>query len=376
MCKQLIFVINDLGFFVSHRLPVALMAKKKGFDVRVAYGEKGKGIPSKLVDLGIEPIKISMPRGGTNPFLEILSLFEIWKLFRRLKPDLVHLVTIKPYIYGGIAARLAGVPAVVSAVSGLGSMFERKDLKRRLFRNFLYPFFRYAFNHKNQIIIVQNQDDGIKLVQLGLLPPVKIRLLRGSGVDLLKFNCKVELRGQIVISFVGRLLRDKGVFEFVEAARLLRLRGLNLRCWLIGDADPGNPTSVNHHDLGVWNSADYVEVFGFRKDIPELFLKSHIICLPSYREGLPKALIEAAAAGRAVVTTNVPGCRDAIINGETGVLVPVKDAKKLADALQGLVLHPQERIAMGKAGRLLAEQNFAVEKIVEAHLKIYKEVLK
>ena len=264
MNKKLIFVINDLGFFVSHRLDIALMAKQNGFKVFVAYGHLGKANLTELSDLGLDPIKLFMPRGGTNPFSEIFSLFATWNLFRKLQPDIVHLVTIKPYIYGGIAARLARVPAVVSAVSGLGSIFERQDLKGRSVISFLYPFFQYAFNHKNQLVIVQNHDDSNKLVKWGVLTPEKVRLFRGSGVDLLKFTGELEPSGQITISFVGRLLSDKGVFEFVEAARLLNLQNLNIRFWLIGDTDPANPTSATEQDLLSWQSADTVELLGYR----------------------------------------------------------------------------------------------------------------
>lgn len=373
---KLLILVNDLSFFLSHRLPIAKAAVAVGYEVCVGYGELGGVAPEVLAKLGVSTYFVPMRRGGTNPLQELRTLYSIWRLYRSLRPDLVHLVTIKPYLYGGLGARLAGVCGVVSAVAGLGSVFIRMDWRSRLFSALLYPIYRLAFGHPNQRVIVQNEDDASVLVNWGVLDSQKIRLLRGSGVYLTAFTQLDEPGGVPTVCFAARLLRDKGVYDFVAAARLLRARGVEARFWLAGDTDTKNPTGLTGSELQSLRDEGVVEVLGYQKDIPSLYAQSHIVCLPSfYGEGIPKALIEAAAASRAIVTTDHPGCREAIIPNESGLLVPVKSPEKLADALQWLIEHPSERVAMGKAGRLLAEREFAIEKIVQGHLEIYQELL-
>ena len=372
---KLLILVNDLGYFVSHRLAIALAARQAGFTVSVGFGELGNADISSLAEQGIGTYSVPLRRGGLNPFAELRCLFSIWRLFRRLRPELVHLVTMKPYLYGGIAARFARVGGVVSAVAGLGSVFVRQDYRGRLLRVLLYPLFYFAFRHKNQRVILQNEHDRDVLMRWGVLKLQHVRLLRGSGVDLSKFVYMSSPPGRPVVSLAARLLRDKGVPEFVAAARLLRTRAVKARFWLIGEPDPANPASLTDQELSALRNEGIVEALGYRKDIAALYAKSHIVCLPSYREGLSRALLEAAASGRAVVTTDAPGCRDAIIPNETGLLTPVRNAEKLADALQWLIEHPQECAAMGRAGRALAEREFAIEKIVDQHLRIYRELL-
>lgn len=374
--KKLLILVNDLSYFLSHRLPIAQAALAAGYEVSVGYGELGGVTPEVLAQLGFPTYFVPMQRGGTNPLQELHSLYSIWRLYRLLRPAVVHLVTIKPYLYGGLVARLARVPAAVSAVAGLGSIFIRIDLRSRVFRALLYPIYRLAFGHPNQRVVVQNQDDASVLVNWGVLNSQKIRLLRGSGVDLIAFKQLEEVDGVSTVCFAARLLRDKGVYDFVAAARLLRERSVEARFWLAGDTDTKNPTGLTESELQSLRDEGVVEVIGYQKDIPTLYAQSHIVCLPSfYGEGIPKALIEAAAAGRAIVTTDHPGCREAIIPNDSGLLVPIKNPEKLADALQWLIEHAAEREAMGKAGRLLAEKEFAIEKIVQRHLDIYDELL-
>ncbi len=373
--KKLLILVNNLNFFISHRLMIAKASVVKGFDVVIGYGELGGIDPGILKQNGFKLINIPIYRGSINIFKEFKTLIYIWKFFKKEKPDIVHLVTIKPYLYGGIISRLVGVQAVVSAVSGLGTIFISKKLKFKLLRFFLYPLYRLAFNHLNQKIIVQNNDDLKMLVGWGVLDILKSKLFKGSGVMITKFINLKEIEGIPTVCFASRFLRDKGIYEFVSAARLIKKRGIKARFCLAGDIDINNPTSLNIEELNNLKKDKDIEILGYQKDIAYLYSQSHIICLPSYREGLPKSLIEAAAASRAVVTTDVPGCREAIIPNKTGLLVPVKDPEKLADALQWLIEHPQERIAMGKAGRKFAENEFPIEKIVQNHLDIYDELL-
>jgi glycosyltransferase involved in cell wall biosynthesis len=316
-----------------------------------------------------------MQRGGLNPFKELKTFLYIWRFFKNVKPDIVHLVTIKPYLYGGFISRLLRVPCLVSAVSGLGTLFVHNNLRSKFLRLLIYPIYHLAFNHLNQKIIVQNEDDSKVLVKWGVLNSFKVELIKGSGVNLKNFTNLEEPLGIPTICIATRLLREKGIYDFVSAADLLVKKGIKARFYLAGDIDVHNPTGLTKNDLNQLKEKSCVEILGYQKDIPSLYAKSNIICLPSYREGFPKSLIEAAAASRAVVTTDVPGCRDAIIPNKTGLLVPAKDPQQLANTLQWLIENPHERIAMGKAGRKLAEKEFMIEKIVLKHLEIYQELL-
>ena len=317
-----------------------------------------------------------MQRGNINLFSNLIILFNIWNFFRKEKPDIVHLVTIKPYLYGGIISRLINVPCLVTAVSGLGTLFIGNELRNKFLRFFLYPIYKFAFNHFNQKIIIQNKDDLKLLVEWGVLNPGKVNLLKGSGVKLENFINLEEPNGIPTICFAGRLLRDKGVHEFINAAKIIKKKRIEAIFLLAGDLDINNPTSLKLEDLKIIKREGLVEILGFCKDIPKLFSQSNIVCLPSYREGLPKVLLEAAAANRAVVTTDVPGCRDAIIVNKTGLIVPVKSPEKLANAIQWLIEHPRERIAMGTAARKLAEKEFLIEIIVKQHMNIYLDLIK
>ena len=335
--------------------------------------------PGRAVELieknGFLYHEVAFARSGQNPFSEIKTIVCLASLFRKVKPDLVHLITIKPVLYGGIAARLAGVRAVVSAVSGLGTVFVADSVLARARRWLVSRMYCSAFRQKKLAVIFQNPDDRDALLGLGALNPDNAKMIRGSGVPLSVYAFVDEPMGRPVVVMAARLLKDKGVFEFVDAARLLRKRGVDLEMRLIGAPDPGNLTSVQQADLDQWAKEGVIRLLGYCDDIADQYAAANIVCLPSYREGLPKSLVEAAACGRAVVTTDVPGCRDAIDPDITGLLVPVRNAVALADAIQFLVENPEKRREMGNAGRQLAEREFAIEKIVEQHMNIYKELL-
>ncbi len=354
-------------------MAIGLRLLSAGYEVHVV----APGVcPDILKELGFLYHQVSMSRKGKNLLGELGTIHALHSLFRKIQPVLVHLVTIKPYLYGGIAARLAGVPAVVSAVAGLGILFSQSTYKSRFLRVLLYPLYRFSFGHRNQKVIFQNRDDMAILQRFAGLTEKKIVLIRGAGVDLQQYPCKPEPEGMPVISLASRLLRDKGVVEFVEASRILQQRGIQAEFWLIGTPDPGNANTVSLAQLEEWQQAGLVKCLGYRKDIAQLFSLSHIVTLPScYGEGLPKVLIEAAACGRAVVTTDHPGCRDAIKADETGLLIPVKDSVALADALEKLICNPALRQQLGQVGRQLAEDIFDVEKVIDAHMQIYHQLL-
>lgn len=370
----LLFVVNAPEFFLSHRLPLAIAAREAGFDVHVATGP-GSAC-GDIAKLGFKHHTLPLSRSGRNPLEELRSLWALFRLMRKARPALIHLVTIKPVLYGGLMARLAGVPAVVVAISGLGTVFVQQEGHGAWLRRGVEMLYRLALGHRNIKAIFQNPDDRAVLIRLDAVCLEQTVLIRGSGVVLSAYPVCPEPDGIPVVAFAARLLKDKGVREFVQASRILRDRGVSARFWLIGSPDTGNPSSVTESEVAQWGEEGVIEPLGYRSDVGTLFSQSNIVVLPSYYgEGLPKVLIEAAACGRAVVTTDHPGCRDAIEPGQTGVLVPVRDATALADAIQSLIEDPVRRRQMGTAGRALAEREFAIEKVVEAHLKVYQELI-
>ena len=372
----MLFVVNDQDYFFSHRLPIALAIKEKGFEVHVAC-HAGTWVDSRFEQFGLIFQKLPFCRGGLNPFNELKTILALVRLFKRLQPTLIHLVAMKPVLYGGVAAHFARVPAIVSAVTGLGSIFVDKISRKSAFiRRIIVFLLKISFHHNNMRVIFQNEDDLRFMVDSKRLSSDKARLIKGSGVDLSEYKMVTESSEHPpVVAMASRLLRDKGVFEFVAAIRILRNREIQARFWLIGSPDDQNPSSISFDDVSNWENEAIIEYLGFRNDIPDLFSKAHIVVLPSYREGMPKCLLEAAACGRAIVTTNVAGCRDTIEPGRTGILINPFDSIALADALETLIIDSNLRRSMGIAGRSLAEKEFKIEKIVDAHLHIYDELI-
>lgn len=368
--RRLMFVVNNPAFFMSHRVPVALAAQRAGYDVHVATMD-GPAV-ADIQALGMTHHAIPMTRSGKHPLQELGTLLALLRLFRRVRPDVVHLVTIKPVLYGGIAARLARVPGMVAAISGLGFVFLSQSLKMRMVRAVVARLYRVALGHPNSRVIFQNTSDRDKLKSLGAVRDEQVVIIRGAGVDLNAYRALPEPPAPpVVVTMVARLLRDKGVQEFVQAASLLRERGVPVTMQLVGGVDAGNPASATQAEVEAWQREGAVQALGERSDIAELYAACHIAVLPSYREGLPKSLIEAAACGRAVVTTDVPGCRDAIEPNETGLLVPVRDAHALADAIERLAEDAALRQSMGAAGRVLAEREFNIERVARIHVELY-----
>ena len=369
MNKKILYIINDPVYFISHRLPIAIAAREQGYEIHLAGGHRD--ILPKIRELNFAYHCIPMSRSGRNIFSETKSLFALYLLMKRIKPFIVHLITIKPVIYGAFAARFANVPAVVAAVTGLGYAFIDQHTEAKILRKIVVRLYKHAFQHKNLKVLFQNEDDKKMLLSFGVLREEQSVLIRGSGVDLKEYSYSHEPPTPISVILASRLLKDKGVLEYVEAAKILKKEGLNVRFLLAGYPDPGNPSSINEGQLKDWVLAQDIEYIGYQ-DTATLFTQVHIVVLPSYREGLPRVLVEAAARGRAVITTDVPGCRAAIIPGKTGLLVKVQDAASLAEAIRILIMDPVRRKEMGLEGRKLAESEFNIKKIVAEHLQVYK----
>jgi len=369
----LLFLLNDAPFFVTHRLSVATAARDAGWEVHIAvpYDE---GAVKTITAVGITHHDAPLARGGTNPLAELKLMRAYWSLMRRIKPDLVHAVTMKPGAYGGAVARLLGVPALVIAVTGLGFLFLRDTAKTRILRWIVLTLYGFGLGHKNCRAIFQNPDDRALFEQHNLIGQTPVSMIRGCGVDLETFAPTPEPDGVPVVVFPARLIDDKGIHEFLAAARLARLRGITARFRLVGRTDADNPTDVGEAMIRRWEAGGLVEWQGFSNDMPAMFSQCNIVCLPSYREGLPRTLIEAAACGRAIVTTDVPGCREVVRDGDNGLLVPARDGGATAEAVFRLVEDADLRRSMAARGRAIAEVEFSVELFVEQSLRVYDEV--
>ncbi|OEC35318.1 Glycosyltransferase involved in cell wall bisynthesis [Pseudomonas cuatrocienegasensis] len=368
----LLIIVNDPVYFISHRLPIAEAARDSGYSVHVA--SIASPVAIKVIELGFTYHELHMRRGGVNPLEEIYSVFSFWRLLVKIRPDILHLVTTKPVLYGGLAARFSSVKGVVAAIAGLGSIFLSQSIKFKILRMLVCQMYSFALGKKNLRAIFQNPDDRNTMIKIGALDSSKTVLIRGSGVRLNAYDFREEPAGKVVVTFAGRLLHDKGVIEFIEAADLLLSKNVSAIFQLVGDVDDGNPSSLSVGEVSALSLKKNVFFMGHRHDIAEIFYNSNLVVLPSYREGLPKVLLEAAACGRAVVTTDVAGCRDAIEPDVTGLLVPVRDHVALANAIELLIKNPDLRRRMGAKGRDLAEREFTIENVIQAHLNIYKEL--
>ncbi len=366
--KRLLFLVTEDWYFVSHRLSLAIDAGTAGFDVTVATREAKHG--DLIRSSGIKLIPFELSRRSGNPVSELIRLVS---LFKAEKPDIVHLVAMKPVIYGGIAARVMMVPRVVVAIAGLGWLFTSKGMVQGLIRSLLRRVMAWLLSSENFQTIVQNPDDRAVLEKAGV-PLEKLEMIKGSGVDVNHFAPIEKVPDSpITVMLVARMLRDKGIKEFVEAAEFLKGRYDKPRFVLVGDPDPANPSAIPEATLRSWNGKNGVEWWGRREDISDVLHQAHIACLPSYREGLPKSLIEAAATGLPIVTTDVPGCREVVSDGANGFLVPPKDSRALADAIAKLIENSDLRLKMGKLSRERALQEFSTHIVNQKILSIYQE---
>ena len=366
--KKLLFIVNVDWIFISHRLPIALAAIKQGYQVHIACGITDK--QAQLESHGIIVHPLALSRSGVGLANELKTLKQLFSVIKSVKPDITHTVTIKPVLYGNIVARLLNVPVRVASISGLGYVFIASGIKATVFRTLIAGLYRLALGGAKAVVF-QNSADRDTLKKLGAVKPEQEVLIRGSGVDLTLYPVVPEPQGKPVVMLVARLLIDKGVNEFAQAAEIIKKQQPDIRMVLVGDTDEENPKSVSPQQINKWVKAGIVEHWGYSQNVADTMAKANVIVLPSYREGLPKSLIEAAACGRAVVTTDVPGCRDAIEVNETGLLVEVKSACDLAEGILILINDVKLRCKFADNARELAESAFDIKDVVAAHLEIY-----
>ena len=370
---SILFLVASDWYFYCHRLALARRVAGAGYDVHVAT-PPGRYCGA-IEAAGLRHHPIQMVRQGRNPFQDMVTVKRLVDLYRQLEPTLVHHVALKPIVYGSIAAKITKVPAIVNAMPGMGFIFLSDQLVSRLIRPGIMAAFRLLVNAPNSRILLQNLDDRKKWIGWGVMRPDRIVIIPGSGIDTDVFRPNVEPPGPPLVILPARLLSDKGVGEFVEAARLLRGRGVKARFALVGEGDSGNPASVPPQQLHEWENEGVVELFGWQDEMPKILAQSHIVCLPSYGEGLPKALLEAASCGKPIVATDVPGCRDVVHHGEDGLLVPPRQAAPLATALERVIGDADLRRTLGAGGRERVLANFSVETVSAETLRLYADLL-
>ena len=371
--KTIIYFVSEDWYFCSHRLPIARKALAEGFKVVVIT--KVSKHRDVIESEGFELAPIEIKRGGINLFSELKTISTLYSYYKQYNPDIVHHVAIKPVIYGTLVARFIGSIKIVNAMAGLGFIFISNKKRVRALRFVIHKLFRFLFDNKNGQLILQNKDDLDYFIRNKLVKKDQVTIIRGSGVDIKKFIPVEECIGIPIVMLASRMLWDKGVGEFVEAAKILKQEGVEARFVLVGENDSENPASISNSQLNEWNELDTVEWWGVKTDMHKVLAQSSIVCLPSYREGLPKVLLEAASCGRAIIATDVPGCREIVHDGESGILVPLKDSNFLASAIKELINNPGKRKSMGKNGRILVKREFSEEIVVNRTMKVYQELL-
>lgn len=354
-------------------MPLARALRDAGHQV-VVVAESERGSESEIERLGFRFIRIPIDRRGSGLRSELKTLRALRRVYRVENPWAVHHITIKPVIYGSVIARLLGIPVIMNTIPGLGYMFTGTGFRGLVRRLVALSMYRIALRGSTVRSIFQNPQDRALFVQRRIVRRENSSTVLGSGVDLAEFTPTLEASTTPVVVLPARLLWDKGVAELVEASMLLKTRGVDCRIALVGSPDPQNPSSVPESALRTWARDGVVEWWGQREDMPAVLRDSHIVVLPSYREGVPKSLLEAAASARAIIATDVPGCREVVEDGVTGILVPPRDSVALADAIQRLVAQPELRRALGAAARLKALEKFSDKMLAAQTVAAYPAI--
>lgn len=371
---RLLFVVNVAWFFLSHRLPIAQAALAAGMKVSLAADVVGTAEIEAVEGAGIEFHRIRLARSGMRPSQEVSTVLQLARTVQRIQPSIVHNVTAKPVIYGSLVAKLLRVRGIVNAVAGFGHAYGDAAERRKL-AALMDRAYGLAFRGNGVRVIVQNVDDEVEVRRICPTIESCVRRITGSGVDLAVFTASPEPDGPPIVVLPARMLREKGVEEFCTAAAVLRGAGVDARFVLAGRLDPGNRTALTESELRSLCDRSGAEWLGDCCDMPALLRNSNIVCLPTYyREGVPKVLLEACASQRAVVTTNVSGCREVVRSGVNGILVEPRAVTPLAVALRTLIENPTVRRGMGAAGRRRAEREFDVRAVARQHLEIYAEL--
>lgn len=367
----ILFVVTEDWSFVLHRLPQARAALGLGYRVVVATRVTADRARIEAEGVIVEPVPFD--RAGTHPIRELRVVARLCQVIRRHRPRILHVVAVKPITDAGLAALPFRHLSVLNAFTGLGSVLGTPG-SRGWLQALISGIIRFTVRANRAHALVQNLDDRQDVLERGFAVDDRLHVIRGSGVDVRGLQPMPEPPEPIVATMVSRILWDKGVAELVEAARILHARRVPVTVRLVGDRDAANPNSAGADDLQRWRAAGDVELPGYSTDVGQVWAESHIALLPSYREGMPKSLLEPAACGRPLVTTDTTGCRDLVPDGSTGILVPLYDAKALADAIQNLAENPEMRRRMGRNARALVEREFSEERVIAGTQALYRDL--
>lgn len=371
---SVLFAVTEDWYFWSHRKPLAEFLQRQGCVVTVATRFNRFG--QRLREIGFGCIAVPFERSLRHPARDLRAVFSLWRAIRRTQPDIVHLVSLKPILLSALALVCERRTRFVAAFTGMGYLFSSSDRRAHWYRRGVVAILRLLLRRSACWIIVQNEDDRALLQAERLGNPARTILIRGVGVDIETFSYREAVAdGPPVVVLPARLIRDKGIEEFVTAARELKQRAVSVRCVLAGADDPDNPATIPRATIDAWVAEGLVEWWGHRDDMPAVYHAADIVCLPSYREGLPKVLIEAAACGRPLIATDVAGCREVCRDGVNGTLVPPRSVAALTAAIAELVAAPELRRRYGRAGRELIEAEFSLEQIGRETLAAYARIL-
>lgn len=366
--SRVLLITNSMVNLTVHRTQLVEALIGHGYEVHVACPPDHSMRPDSRLKMHSYPLA----RGGMNPFKEVLSLVMLRRIIRKVEPDIVHAFAIKPVLYGLVAAQRSSARVRLFSFTGLGHLFITDSVVGRVIRRAIVSILRLGFRDRRAKVIVQNVDDAHMLRTLHLVDPTRLHLIRGSGVDVKKFDISRDANVIPHVVFAGRLLAEKGILELIEASRILRSRGFQPRVILVGDFDEAQPTSIPREAIATAVRMGVVEWWGWRNDIATVIANADICCLPSYREGLPRFLMEAAAAGKAIVATDVPGCREVVVHERTGLLVPPRDPVALAVAIERLLRDPELRSELGQRAKRRATEEFDSAVFASQMLKLYE----
>jgi glycosyltransferase involved in cell wall biosynthesis len=371
MTKKILYLVAEDWYFVSHRLPMARAARNAGYEIHVAT--RVVECAHQIENEGFALHPIDWRRGSINPLQMMAAVIAIRGLYRKLRPDIVHHVAFAPAIVGSLAA--LGLPmAKLNALAGLGFVFTSKTAKAQLLRLVAHRLLGFLLQRPGTMVLVQNSDDGAMVERLGVAKD-RIVLIPGSGVDIELLTPLTEPDGPFTVAFVGRLLYDKGVETLVRAHEILHKRGLRVQALLAGMPDPSNPASIPEPTLTHWRQHENLVLLGHVEDVGTVWGKAHVAILPSRREGLPKSLLEAAACGRPLIASDVPGCREIARHGVNALLVPPDDPEALAHAIAILMNDREMRIRFGRASRQIVIAEFSSARIGSETVTLYARLL-
>ena len=365
--KKVIYFVSEDWVFLNHRLELAKKIQKKGYKVILVTNitHHKKLIEKKKIDV----IPIKFERGSLNIRKSVKTIYKLSKIYKKINPDIVHNFGLRQIVHGNVAAKLAGVKKTFNSIIGLGSSFISSNF---FIKFFITNLLRCTLFFKKSHVLVQNQDDYTFFKKKIWIRKKNLHLNTTSGIDIKKYHTSKEPKGKIIFLFASRILKDKGVLELINASKKLGKITKKFELHIAGNVDSQNPSSVSHQEIKSWEALQYIKYLGYVDNINDLYKKIHISILPSYREGLPKGLLEAAACGKPIITTDVAGCRDIVVNKKNGILVNPKNSDELFLAMKKMVQNKKIRLSMGKQGRSFVKKNFLLENTVKNLIHLYK----